>query len=107
MQRLLPEVLGRVIYLALAEDPEPRTVDVERWPGGKPTRTREDVVGTIRYMAEHAEDLEWAADRLDPESREVLTQRLVYLTLDHERARKGDVVVDGGGYSTSPWIFSR
>jgi FkbM family methyltransferase len=89
MQRLLPEVLGRVIYLALAEDPGPGTVDAERWPGGKPTRTREDVVGTIRYMAEHAEDLEWAADRLDPESREVLTQRLVYLTLDHERAHVG------------------
>ena len=89
MQRLLPEVLGRIIYLALAEGPDPGTVDVERWPSGKPTRTREDVVGTIRYMAEHAEDLEWAADRLDPESREVLTQRLVYLTLDHERAHIG------------------
>jgi FkbM family methyltransferase len=89
MQRLLPEVLGRVIYLALATDPEPAIVDVERWPQGKPTRTREDVVGTIRYMAEHVEDLEWAADRLDRESREVLTQRLVYLTLDHERAHVG------------------
>jgi FkbM family methyltransferase len=89
MQRLLPEVLGRVIYLALDEDPGPGTVDVDRWPGGKPTRTREDVVGTIRYMAEHAEDLEWAADRLDAESREVLTQRLVYLALDHERAHVG------------------
>jgi FkbM family methyltransferase len=89
MQRLLPEVLGRVIYLALAEDPEPGTVDVERWPDGQPTRTREDVVGTIRYMAEHAEDLEWAADRLDSASREVLTQRLVYLTLGHERAQVG------------------
>jgi FkbM family methyltransferase len=43
-------------------------------------------------MAEHAEELEWAADRLDPESREVLTQRLVYLTLDHERARLGPSV---------------
>jgi FkbM family methyltransferase len=89
MQRLLPEVLGRIIYLALADDPEPGTVDAERWPEGKPTRTREDVVGTIRYMAEHADDLEWAADRLDPGSREVLTQRLVYLTLDHERAHVG------------------
>lgn len=89
MQRLLPEVLGRIIYLALAAHPEPGIVDVERWPEGKPTRTREDVVGTIRYMAEHAEDLEWAADRLDAESREVLTQRLVYLTLDHERAHVG------------------
>lgn len=88
MQRLLPEVLGRVVFQALA-DPEPGNYDVERWPDGKPTRTREDVVGTIRYMAEHAEELEWAADRLDSDSREVLTQRLVYLTLDHERARLG------------------
>jgi FkbM family methyltransferase len=88
MQRLLPEVLGRVVFLALAE-PEPGNYDVERWPDGKPTRTREDVVGTIRYMAEHAEELEWAADRLDADSREVLTQRLVYLTLDHERAHIG------------------
>ena len=88
MQRLLPEVLGRVVFLALA-DPEPGNYDVERWPDGKPTRTREDVVGTIRYMAEHAEELEWAADRLDADSREVLTQRLVYLTLDHERAHIG------------------
>jgi FkbM family methyltransferase len=88
MQRLLPEVLGRVVFLALA-DPAPGTYDVERWPDGKPTRSREDTVGTIRYMAEHAEELEWAADRLDPDSREVLTQRLVYLTLDHERAHVG------------------
>jgi FkbM family methyltransferase len=88
MQRLLPEVLGRVAFLALGE-PAPDNYDVERWPDGKPTRTREDVVGTIRYMAEHAEELEWAADRLDLDSREVLTQRLVYLTLDHERAHVG------------------
>lgn len=88
MQRLLPEVLGRVAFLALAE-PVPGNYDVERWPDGKPTRTREDVVGTIRYMAEHAEELEWAADRLDLDSREVLTERLVYLTLDHERAHVG------------------
>jgi FkbM family methyltransferase len=88
MQRLLPEVLGRVVFLALAE-PESGNYDVERWPDGKPTRSREDVVGTIRYMAEHAEELEWAADRLDADSREVLTQRLVYLTLDHERAHIG------------------
>ena len=88
MQRLLPEVLGRVVFLSLA-DPEPGNYDLERWPDGKPTRTREDVVGTTRYMAEHAEELEWAADRLDLDSREVLTQRLVYLTLDHERAHVG------------------
>jgi FkbM family methyltransferase len=88
MQRLLPEVLGRVVFQALG-DPVPGRYDVERWPDGKPTRTREDVVGTIRYMAEHAEELEWAADRLDPDSREVLIQRLVYLTLDHERAQIG------------------
>ena len=91
MQRLLPEVLGRIAFLALGE-PIEGNYDVERWPDGKPTRTREDVVGTIRYMAEHAEELEWAADRLDAESREVLTQRLVYLTLDHERAEIGPTI---------------
>ncbi len=90
MQRLLPEVLGRVVFLALADpDSDPGGYDVERWPDGMPERTREDMVGTIRYMAEHAEELEWAADRLDAESREVLTERLVYLTLDHEHAHVG------------------
>lgn len=87
-QRLLPEVLGRIVFLALG-DPLPDNYDPARWPDGKPTRTREDAVSTIRYMAEHAEELEWAADRLDPDSREVLVQRLVYLTLEHERAQIG------------------
>lgn len=88
MQRLLPEVLGRVVFQALGT-PLTDNYDPARWPDGKPTRTREDMVSTIRYMAEHAEELEWAADRLDPDSREVLVQRLVYLTLGHERARIG------------------
>ena len=93
MQRLLPEVLGRVVFLALA-DREAGTYDVDRWPDGKPTRTREDMVGTVRYMVEHAEELEWAADRLDLDSREVLTQRLVYLALDHERAHLGPPIAE-------------
>lgn len=89
LQRLMPEVLGRVAFLALGEPLADPYVDTERWPDGMPTRTREEVVSTIRYLAEHAEDLEWAADRLDAESREVLIERLVYLTLDHTRAALG------------------
>jgi FkbM family methyltransferase len=89
MQRLLPEVLGRILFLALGEPAAGPGHDPERWPDGPPVRSREDMVSTIRYLAEHAEQLEWAADRLDPDSREVLVQRLVYLVLDHRRARLG------------------
>lgn len=89
MQRLLPEVLGRILFLALGEPDGSAAHDPERWPDGPPVRSREDMVSTIRYMAEHAEELEWAADRLDEASREVLVERLVYLVLDHRRARLG------------------
>jgi FkbM family methyltransferase len=86
--RLIPEVVGRVVFAAQHERTK-GNVDAQRWPSGKPTRTPTDSVATLRYLVEHGEELEWLADRLDPESREVITQRLVYLVLDHERTQVG------------------
>jgi FkbM family methyltransferase len=91
MRRLLPEVIGRIVFLALRPR-VPGNFDPERWPDRKPIRTPEEMVGTVRYILEHAEELEWIADRLDAPSREVLTQRLVYLALDHELAQIGPSV---------------
>jgi FkbM family methyltransferase len=79
---------GRVLAGALAP-PLTDNVDPERFPDGMPSRTPAESVTRLDHLNAHADDLQWLADRLDPESQRRLLDRLVFHVLGHEHARVG------------------
>jgi FkbM family methyltransferase len=64
-------------------------VDPERFPDGMPSRTPEQRAARLAHLTDHADDLQWLADRLDAASESLLLDRLVFHVLGHEHARVG------------------
>lgn len=85
---IVPEVVARVVTAAL-RPPVLGNVDTFRWPDGMPAMDADASAVALLEVLARTDELEWLADRLDPESREVLAQVLVFRVLGHERAAVG------------------
>jgi FkbM family methyltransferase len=88
----LPPILNRVWAETLAAARRPPlddNVDPERFPGGMPVLTPAQSTERRAHLAEHGAEWQWLNDRLDPGSRQLLSQRLVFYVLGHAHARIG------------------
>ena len=64
-------------------------VDPERFPDGMPILTPAQSTARREHLAEHGAEWQWLSDRLDPASRQLLFDRLVFYVLGHAHARIG------------------
>ena len=88
----LAPVLARVWAETLAAARRPPltdNVDPERFPDGMPVLTPAQSTERREHLAEHGADWQWLNDRLDPGSRQLLFERLVFYVLGHAHARIG------------------
>ena len=88
----LAPVLTRVCAETLAAERRPPlddNVDPERFPGGMPALTPGESAERRDHLAEHGAEWQWLHDRLDPSSRQLLFERLVFYVLGHAHARIG------------------
>jgi FkbM family methyltransferase len=88
----LPPIVARVWAETLAAERRPPlddNVDPERFPGGMPVLTLGQSTERREHLAEHDDEWQWLNDRLDPSSRRLLFERLVFYVLGHAHARIG------------------
>ncbi len=86
------ELLSRVGDETLAATRRPPladNVDPERFPGGMPVLTPSQSTARRQHLAEHGADWQWLCDRLDPGSRQLLFERLMFYVLGSAHARIG------------------
>jgi FkbM family methyltransferase len=88
----LPPILTRVWAETLAATRRPPltdNVDPERFPGGMPVLAPGQSTERREHLAQHGAEWQWLNDSLDPGSRQLLFDRLVFYLLGHVHARIG------------------
>ena len=88
-RRRVTDDLADAVAAAATQPELTGNVDPERFPGGMATLTAEQSATRLAHLRDHADDLDWLADRLDARSRALLHDTLAFHVLGHTHARIG------------------